>query len=83
MNKAKTATIIPFEEVTYKEHVVEAEIVVHGSREEPYYEVKYRKAGEANYSIGYSSYNLNIVFGFLDKYFVFDNKEKNNFSDRW
>lgn len=83
MNKTKTATIIPFEEVTHKEHVVEAGIVVHGSREEPYYEVKYRKAGEANYSIGYSSYDLNIVFGFLDKYFVFDNKKKNNFSDRW
>lgn len=57
-----------------KEHVVEAEIVVHGSREKPYYEIKYRKAGEANYSIGYSSYNLDIAFEFLDKYFVFDNK---------
>lgn len=51
MEKTKTATIIPFEEAAYKEHVVEAEIVVHGSREKPYYEIKYRKAGEANYSI--------------------------------
>lgn len=83
MEKTKTATIIPFEEAAYKEHVVEAEIVVHGSQEKPYYEIKYRKAGEADYSIGYSSYNLDIVFEFLDKYFVFDNKEKNNFSDRW
>ena len=33
MEKAKTATIIPFEEAAYKEHVVEAEIVVHGSQE--------------------------------------------------
>lgn len=82
MEKAKTATIIPFEEAAYKEHVVETEIVVHGSQEKPYYEIKYRKAGEADYSIGYSSYNLDIVFEFLDKYFVFDNKEKNNFSDR-
>lgn len=48
MEKTKTATIIPFEEAAYKEHVVEAEIVVHGSREKPYYEIKYRKAGEAN-----------------------------------
>ena len=76
MEKTKTATIIPFEEAAHKEHVVEAEIVVHRIREKPYYEIKYRKAGEANYSIGYSSYNLDIVFGFLDKYFVFDNKRQ-------
>lgn len=76
MEKTKTATIIPFEEAAYKEHVVEAEIVVHRIQEKPYYEIKYRKAGEANYSIGYSSYNLEIVFGFLDKYFVFDNKRQ-------
>lgn len=76
MEKTKTATIISFEEAAYKEHVVEAEIVVHGSQEKPYYEIKYRKAGKADYSIGYSSYNLDIVFEFLDKYFVFDNKRQ-------
>lgn len=33
MGTVKTAMITPFEETIYKERVVEAEIIVHGTRE--------------------------------------------------
>lgn len=49
--------------------VTSAEIVVHGTVEKPYYEIKYRKVGENDYCIGYSSYRLNNVFGWLEECF--------------
>lgn len=36
---------------------------------EPYYEVKYREIDKKDYSIGYSSYSLKTVLGFIDEYF--------------
>lgn len=55
--------------------VVNAEIVVHGTEEEPYYEIMYcTPDGESH--IGYSSYDLNIVFGYRRDYFdIIDNKD--------
>ena len=49
--------------------VTSAEIVVHGTIEKPYYEIKYHEVGSNDYNIGYSSYNLNTVFEYLKKYF--------------
>lgn len=49
--------------------VTSAEIVVHGTVNKPYYEIKYYPVGEKECHIGYSSYNLDFVFKWLDEYF--------------
>ena len=49
--------------------MVSAEIVVHGTVENPYYEIKYLVIGEDEYRIGYSSYDINNVFGWLEECF--------------
>ena len=49
--------------------VTSAEIIVHGTAEKPYYEIKYREVGGSEYRIGYSSYNLNNVFEWLNECF--------------
>lgn len=45
-----------------KVKVTSAEIVVHGTADKPYYEIKYREVGDSEYHIGYSSYKLDNVF---------------------
>lgn len=52
-----------------KVKVSSAEIVVHGTREKPYYEIEYFDLSDMTTHIGYSSYKLDTVFGYLDKYF--------------
>ena len=49
--------------------VTSAKIVVHGTVEEPYYEIKYLVIDEVEYRIGYSSYDLKNVFGWLKECF--------------
>lgn len=46
-----------------------AEIVVHGTKEKPYYEIKYFDLYDNEMHIGFSSYKLDIVFEYLEKYF--------------
>ncbi len=52
-----------------KVKVTEAEIVVHGTVEKPYFEIKYKEVGKKEYDIGYSSYELNFVFKWLEEEF--------------
>ena len=52
-----------------KVKVTEAEIVVHGTPAKPYYEIKYFDVADQQYHIGYSSYNLNFVFQWLEECF--------------
>lgn len=52
-----------------KAKVDSLEIIVRTIDDKPYYELKYRLVGEKDYSIGYSSYDLKIVLGCIDKYF--------------
>lgn len=49
--------------------VKSAEIVVHGTIEKPYYEIEYHCIGKEEGNIGYSSYDLNNVFRWLNEYF--------------
>ena len=49
--------------------VASAEIVVHGTSEKPYYEIKYYDISDGKYHIGYSSYDLSIVFGWFKECF--------------
>lgn len=52
-----------------KVKVEEAEIVVHGTVDKPYFEIKYREVGKKDYNIGYSSYDVRKVFGCLESEF--------------
>lgn len=56
-------------ECTKRIKVSIAEIVVHGSREKPYYEIKYRDLEDGKIHVGYSSYNLDLVFEWVEKCF--------------
>jgi hypothetical protein len=49
--------------------VTSAEIVVHGTVDKPYYEIKYYKLNDRECHIGYSSYELRYVFKWLNECF--------------
>lgn len=54
-------------------------LILISDRSKPYYEVKYREVGKKEYSIGYSSYSLKTVLGFIDEYFeIVESKEQTN-----
>lgn len=48
----------------------------------PYYELKYREVGKNVYSIGYSSYDLKVVLGYIDTYFEIVESDKQT-NDEW
>lgn len=56
--------------------VLEANIVVNGTIERPYYEIKYREVGKTDYSVGYSSFNLINVFTWLKEEFEIVREEQ-------
>lgn len=58
--------------------VTSAEIVVHGTAEKPYYEIKYYDISDSEWHIGYSSYNLNYVFEWLEERFEIVGDEEEN-----
>ena len=68
------------EENIEKIKVSNAEIVVHGTKEKPYFEIKYFDLSDNETHIGYSSYDLNIVFGYLEKYFEIAKVESSEYS---
>ena len=49
--------------------VSSAEIVVHGIKDKPNYEIKYRDLSDGQIHEGYSSYNLDYVFEWLEECF--------------
>lgn len=49
--------------------VSSAEILVHGTKEKPYYEIKYRDLSDGQIHEGYGSYNLDYVFEWLKECF--------------
>ena len=59
--------------------VTSLEIIVTGKREKPYFEIKYKEVGKRDYSIGYSSHDLNYVFDWRDECFEVVNHKKNVF----
>lgn len=63
------------EENVDKVRVSSAEIVVHGTKENPYYEIEYFDLSDNEIHIGFSSYKLDVVFGNLEKYFDIVNEE--------
>lgn len=60
------------EERKHKEKVAKYHIIVTGMLEKPYYEVLYYDLADNNWHIGYSSYDLDIVKGYIEDYFEVD-----------
>ena len=65
-----------------KAKVDSLEIITQMLDNKPYYELKYRLAGKNDYSIGYSSYDLKIVLGYIDEYFEIVKSDKHTNADR-
>lgn len=64
-----------------KEKVLSAEIISKNIDGKPYYEIKYKKVGEDNYTVGYSSYKLDYVVNWLNEYFEFCGEAKVSVSE--
>ena len=62
--------------------VSNAEIVVNGTKEKPYFEIKYFDLSDNEMHVGYSSYNLDTVFGYLEKYFEIANEKEHSDQSR-
>ncbi len=58
------------------------EIITQMLDDKPYYELKYRLVGKNDYFIGYSSYDLKIVLGYIDEYFEIVKSDKHTNADR-
>ena len=65
-----------------KAEVDSLEIIAQMLDDKPYYELKYRLAGKNDYSIGYSSYDLKIVLGYIDEYFEIVKNDRQTNADR-
>lgn len=63
------------EKTNYREKkVTSAEIIVTGTKDKPYFEIRYKEVGKEDYSIGYSSYDLNNVFDWKEDCFEIVNQ---------
>lgn len=62
------------EKLIEKIKVTSLEIIVTGTKDKPYFEIKYKEVGKEDYNIGYSSYDLNTVFNWKDEYFEIVNQ---------
>lgn len=60
------------------EKVTELELIFRMIGERPYYEIKYKKVGEDFYHIGYSSYDVETVLMYKEKYFEIVEKNPTN-----
>ena len=65
-----------------KARVNSLEIIARMLDDKPYYELKYRQVGKKDYSIGYSSYDLKTVLGYIDTYFEIVESDKQTHADR-
>lgn len=70
------------ENLEEKIKVTSLEIIVTGSKEKPYFEIKYKELGKEDYDIGYSSYDLNNVFTWKDECFDIVNELAEEYKDK-
>lgn len=56
-------------EVDNKIKATKADIVVHGTKEKPYFVIVYREAGKDYDCEGFGSYKLDFVFQWKEQYF--------------
>ena len=48
--------------------VLSADIIVAGTKDKPYFEIKYKEVGKKHYNLGFSSYCLDYVFEWKDEH---------------
>lgn len=65
-----------------KAKVNSLEIIARMLDDKTYYELKYRRVGEKDYSVGYSSYNLKSVLSDIDTYFEIVESDSHTNADR-
>lgn len=63
-------------QMSEKKKVSSAEIISRNIDGKPYYEIKYKKVGEHNYTVGYGSYKLDFVINWLNECFEFYGEAK-------
>lgn len=68
MDKEKTSEQDKIMEKYNKTKVTEAEIIVHGTVDKPYFEIMYHEVGKSYNNIGFGSYILENVFKWKDEY---------------
>lgn len=66
-----------------KVKVTSLEIIVTGTNDKPYFKIKYKEVGKEYYNIGYSSYYLNKVFDWKEKYFEIVNELAEEHKGGW
>lgn len=59
-----------------KNYVEDMDIIVEIINGKLYYSIKYKKVGNDDYTIGYSSYNLDFVLEWKEKYFELIKKSR-------
>lgn len=62
------------EKLIEKIKVTSLEIIVTGTKDKPYFEIKYKVVGKEDYNIGYSSYDLNNVLNWKEECFEIVNQ---------
>lgn len=65
-------------EVKDKIKVTKADIVVHGTKEKPYFVIVYREVGKDYSYEGFGSYILDFVFAWKEQYFEIVQEEVQN-----
>lgn len=68
MDKEKTSEQDKIMEKYNKIKVTEAEIIVHGTVDKPYFAIMYHEVGKSYNNIGFGSYILENVFKWKDEY---------------
>ena len=71
------------ERLEEKIKVTSLEIIVTGTKDKPYFEIKYKEVGKEDYNIGYSSYDLNNVLGWKEECFEIVNQLAEESNNGW
>ena len=71
------------EKLIEKIKVTSLEIIVTGTKEKPYFEIKYKEVGKEDYNIGYSSYDLNNVLNWKEECFEIVNQLAEEYNNGW
>ena len=71
-----------FDSIEKKIKVTSLEIIVTGTKDKPYFEIKYKEVGKEDYHIGYSSYDLNKVLDWKERDFEIVNQVASEYGDK-
>lgn len=71
------------EKLEEKIKVTSLEIIVKGTKDKPYFEIKYKEVNKEYFNIGYGSYDLNNVFVWKDECFEIVNQVEQEHNNGW